>query len=495
MVSAVHDDEAVFSNAVPILAQRESQRTSTPGAEATAKPYTMDIDSLQEAMKSHEQLWQSRDQRVKVLSNLSNPWPTVAPTHRPVPRDLPEADDAPIPHAVFRARLAAIPIGNDKKARSVLSAQLLRCQVPKDILRVVAYALVASPATRDYLFQVYDPVMRALFRCRNNVDDQTVLNTLSAIYSRYESFGIPISPQFLMLGLKFAARARSLRMMKKYLKALRASEFGMNSHVFRSVIAKCSIGHRGLGEIRNGRWLRSELQQVCTGFDDCRYLPPEQQYHLATFLEREEWQYLHGWIAILARCKDSQTIWHEWQLWKRHPARLHPKNLASTTSRVKTTKSRGEYWFIEQMAYSGGIKEAWLILADSGHEVATINPRIMGHMLEGVQHCTIFDPIPTAGGQRVAHPTVRRELLRKYDTDLLRVETAFGVRWVPSGEPPDDAQGSHVLVEDQEAALERLGANDWKLEEDFGYPYETSPMAKLEERGLHDAAETTPVDM
>ena len=263
----------------------------------------------------------------------------------------------------------------------------------------------------------------------------------------------------------------------------------MTSHLFRSIIAKFSIGHRGLGEIRNGRWLRSELQQVCTGFDDCRHLPPEQQYHLGAFLDRSQWQYLHGWIAVLARCKEIDAVWHEWELWKLHPARLHPKNLQSMHKLI-TTKIRGDYWFVEQMTASGGIKEAWAIVADSGIVFSTLSGRIKRKMLEGIEYCTILDP---TSDHPIAHPSIRHELLRKYDADLLRIESALGVRWVPSGDPDDDAQGYHALFKDQEEVLEELSKEDWKLETDYGYPL-ASPMAKLEDVKLHDAAETTPAD-
>ncbi|KAK4544692.1 hypothetical protein LTR36_003941 [Oleoguttula mirabilis] len=369
-------------------------------------------------------------------------------------------------------------------ARQVLRAQLLRCETPKDIRRVVATALVHGRATRQHIAALHEPLMRALYRCRNNVDDQAILDTLSGIHSRFKIYDVRFDPQFLMLALKFAARTRSLKGMKKYLKALRQTGLKMTSNVFRAIIAKFSIGHRGLGEIRNGRWNRSELLQVLTGFDDAKHLPPEQQYHLGCYLDRSDWQYLHGWVAVLARCKDADAVWHEWQLWKKSEARMKPKNLASM-HKLMTTKLRGDYWFIEQMTFSGGLKEAWRILEESGIKFTSIRKeRIKTRLLEGVEYCTIWSD------------DIRNELIRKYDADLLQIEIALGVRWVPSGEPDDDAQGYHALVEDQEQVLERLGADDWKFEEeDFGYPYEaSSPIVPLQERSLHDAVETTPVE-
>ncbi|KAK5136707.1 hypothetical protein LTR08_002360 [Meristemomyces frigidus] len=496
---AVDGDGAVLSSAVPVLAKDEGHGSNAgatahfPGVEGPPKRRRVDtqVDGLQEALKSFEELWQQKEQRLKVLRTLSNPLPKI-PEHKPhisksnlLATGLPEANAAPIPHVAFRAKLIAAT--NGKMVRQVLRAQLLRCETPTDIQRVVACALVQSRATGQHIAALHEPLLRALYRCRNNVDDQAVLDTLSGIQSRFKMYDVPFGDQFLMLGLKFAARARNLRKMKKYLKALRSSGMRMTSNVFRSIIAKFSIGHRGLGEIRNGRWLRSELQQVCTGFDDCAHLPTEQQYHLGCYLDRGDWQYLHGWIAVLARCKDSEAVWREWELWKQNDARVKPKNLASMHN-LMTTKLRGDYWFVEQMACSGGIEKAWRILAETELQFTTLKDRIKLKLLEEVQYCTIFESV---NGRRVIHQDVRDELLRKYDADVLRMETALGVRWVPSGEGEDDALGCHVLVEDQEVVFQRLGADDWKFEDDFGYPYESSPMAKLEERGLHDAAETT----
>jgi len=449
------------------------------------KPWKVDTehDGLRETLKDFEQMWQqSKEKRIQVLRTLSNPWPE-APPHRQykkkesVPSELPEPDLAPISHETFRQRL--LEATSDKKARQVLRAQLLRCENPKDIRRVVATALVQGKATRQHISALHEPIMRALYRCRHQVDDHAIFDCLSGIYSRFRIYGVPFDPQFLMLGLKFAARTRSLKGMKKYLKALRERGLKMTSNVFRAIIAKFSIGHRGLGEIRNGRWRRSELLQVCIGFEDCKHLPPHQQYHLETFLDRSDWQYLHGWIAVLARCKHSDAVWAEWLLWKQSEARTQPKRLASTHN-LSTTKLRGDYWFLEQMTFSGGLVQAWAILAETGLNFKGLSDRIKFRLLEDLEHCT------------VPYRFIRDDLLRKYDIDLAKIERAFGVRWVSisvgnSGDE-DGAEGYHELVEDQEEVMERLGADDWKLEEDYGYPYD-EPIVPLRERGLHDAVE------
>ena len=81
-------------------------------------------------------------------------------------------------------------------------------------------------------------------------------------------------------------------------------------------------------------------------------------------------------------------------------------------------------------------------------------------------------------------------MLKKYDTDLLKIEKAFGVRWVPST-ANSDGDGSHVLFEDQEGALERLASGKFNSELEYGYPYGDEDVIVLErdERALHDAEE------
>lgn len=490
------DDGVVLGNGTIPGGNTEKQEHVASGGghdvavDVAPKPWAIDTQlvDLRAALQGLEELWQQKDHRVQVLRTLSNPWPKVR--HHRVhnekklsaasKHELPEANAAPIPHETFRTNL--MKATSDKIARQILRAQLLRCEKPVDIRRVIATALVQSRHTRAHISVLHEPIMRALYRCRNHADDQAILDTLSGIHSRFKFYDVPFDPQFLMLGLKFAARTRSLKGMKKYLKALRQSGKKMTSNVFRAIIAKFSIGHRGLGEIRNGRWRRDELLQVLNGFEDSKHLPLSQQYHLGCYLDRSDWQYLHGWIAVLARCKDAEAVWHEWRLWKKSEARMKPKNLASM-HKLMTTKLRGDYWFIEQMTYSGGLKEAWRMLEDAGIKFSTLKDRIKTKLLEGVEFCTVWSD------------DIRDELIRKYDADLGMIESALGVRWISADDGIEDgAEGYHALVEDQDEVLERLGADDWKLEDDYGFPYENSPIVPQQERSLHDAAETTPVE-
>ncbi len=153
--------------------------------------------------------------------------------------------------------------------------------------------------------------------------------------------------------------------------------------------------------------------------------------------------------------------------------------MASMTPSI-TTKTRGDYWFLEQMTYSGGLKWAWKLVEETETNVGLLKNRIIFALLEGVEHC------PRSVWQTQGE-TIRRLLLRKYDVELTKIERAFSVAWV-STDLDDEAEGYHVLLENQETVvMERLSHEDFKLEEDFGYPYESVVPSK--ERDLHDAVE------
>lgn len=446
------------------------------------------VDDLREAMLSFDALWKRRDLRIEVLRNLSNPWPDIPKTNThnsnwvsksQAPLRLPEADAAPIPHAVFRRRMKDA-IG-DKEIRKILRLQLLRCEWPKEIFRIVAVAM-QNPKTALNLSLLAEPLMRALYRCRNNVSDPEVLRTLNVILSRYALANLSLSPLLLQMGLKFAARARSLGSMKRYLRLFREAGLEMSSNVFRAIIAKFSIGHRGLGEIRNGRWRREQLLQVLNGFPTD--LSP-QPYHLGSFLVREDWQYLHGWIAILGRCKDTAGVWREWELWKQSPARMKPRRLGGM-SKAMTTRRRGDAWFVEQMAYTDNLEICWRMFGETGLLFSFLKTRVRMKMLDGVEY---------AGS--AWSEDVRNALLEKYDIELRKIEEALGAKWTPydgqstheiTGDGENVSLGQHILTRPQEETLERLGAPDFRLEEDFGFPYGEGGLG-LEERKLNEAEE------
>jgi hypothetical protein len=279
----------------------------------------------------------------------------------------------------------------------------------------------------------------------------------------------------------------------------------MSSNMFRSIIAKCSIGHRGLGEIRNGRWKRGELLQVLMGFEGDEDSRPK--CHLGSFLDRDDWQFLHGWVAILARCKESEVVWREWEYWKVSPSRRRARALerpiAVTESEPVTSRSRGDYWFLEQVALSGDLEGAWKVLRETEIVFSSVKRKIRDKMLEGPEFVTVWDQ------------GVRRALVEKWDRDLSAIEKALGVKWESKHhcvetEPvkmqavnitadeivgqDSDAEGHHELFMDQEEALDKLGEAGWRLAEEYGFPYEDDEGVIVPdgERELHEAIEVVP---
>lgn len=451
---------------------------------AKAQLYQATEEELDEGMSHVAELYKNRDARLSTLRQLSNPFPEPPSGRQRVIRGCPslyqQYPDCLMPLPKFRAAIQEAIKGRGwKVVRSTLRVQLLRCEWPNDILRVVAVAMQHDQVGHQ-LACLYEPIMRALYQCRSNVTDPVVLKTLNIVIERFRMADLHIEPNLVFMALKFAARARSLPKMKKYLKLVRESGLKMTSNVYRSIIAKFSIGHRGLGEIRNGRWRRSELRQVLLGFDDTKDLPPEKQYHLGSFLVRDDWQSLHGWVAVLARCKESEEVWKEWLHWKKSAAFHKPSTLVIRDPRDNTpdviapftNKMRGLCWFLEQITYAGDIAKAWQILEESGIEFRKLKRRIADKLLEAVEHAPRWNE------------DIRIALLEKYGRDLDKIEKALGVRWVAGAE---DGDGHHELFMDQEEALDKLGEEGWVLDDDYGYPWDTSPLVPEREKSLHNA--------
>lgn len=440
---------------------------------------------------SFSALSRNRDIRLAVLRSLRNPCPP-RPTGRQIkaPR-LPPPTSTTIPHNVFRQNLRSA-IGT-KAIRAVLRLQLLQSSTPRAILQVVAAAFTTSTYTANALAALEEPIIRALFRCRDTASDPEILRTLNAILWRFEqSHCVVVDPQLRYMALKFAARARCLKSMKHHLRALRREGIGMTSTFFRAVIAKTSIGHRGLGEIRNGRWKRGELVQVLMGFEGDDELPA---CHLGSFMERDDWQFLHGWVAVLARCKEREEVWKEWELWKVSPRRLRARALVRPSdSEVKllTSRSRGDHWFLEQVAMSGNLEGAWKVLYETDIVFSSIKMRVRDKMLETPEFVTVWDE------------GVRAAMVQKWDRDLGAIEKALGVKWVGKNQDVEravdgivgtdsDAEGHHELFMDQEEALDKLGEEGWKLAEEYGFPYEEDDViVPHRERELHEAVELVP---
>lgn len=332
--------------------------------------------------------------------------------------------------------------------RAVLRKQLSACLTSRDMLRIVAIAMQKRERAVE-LAQLHQQLMSALYQIRENTPDPKVLSTISIIITRFRKAGLPVHYDLLGMGLKFAARSRELPAMKRYLREFQERGLPLKVALFRGVIAKFSIGARGLGEIRNGKWKRSDLLQVLLGFPDT---PAEEAHHLGVFLDRNSWEYLHGWVAVLARCKAKEEVWKEWEIWRGSAERKEARPLLGPASgRGYTTRTRGDQWFVEQLLHADDPKRAWEVLKVSELPFALLRPAVKSTLLDYTEYATVWDD------------EVREALKAKYVADLERIEQILGVEWVLSGE-----DGYHVLKSNPEDVLERLA--DPELLSAHGFP-------------------------
>ena len=354
-------------------------------------------------------------------------------------------------HDQFRRTMANVRASNGgpKPIRRIIREQLLRCSWPREILRVIATAMQRKETARE-LAVMYPSLTRAAYRCRSNATDAQILAMLNTVIARFKKMNLPIRPEFYNVGIKFAARARSLPAMRQYLRDYRDNDIRLTSTQFRTIIAKCSVGARGLGEIRNGRWRRSELLQILLGFDDAS---EDKPYHLETFMRRDDWQYLHGWLTVLSRCRATDRLWMEWESWLKNPARTDPKALRSQSTNV-TTRVRGDYWFIEQMARAGDIKAAWTMLQFSGLDFHHLRTMVQMLLLGEAEHATVWND------------AMSTSMIEKYDKELTKIEKAFGAHWVPT---TDGVEGRHEWPSDENQIMERLSECDTLTRSGPGY--------------------------
>lgn len=347
-----------------------------------------------------------------------------------------------------------------KVHRLIVREQLLRCQTPRQILRVLAVALQRKESANE-LPRMDAAIVRALYRSRIKATDHEVLGVINIIVLRFIRDGLSITPYLLAIGIKFAARSRSLPGMKRYLKLYREMGRHMTKNLFRAIIAKFSIGNNGFGEIRNGRWNRQDLLQVLLGFEDAS---PGDQHHLGLFLDRSEWTTLIAWITVLARCKASDVVWEEWLLWKQNPARWYPKMLKVYEAATSLGVNKGDHGFIEAMADSGDIRRAWLILEDSKIPYNACKQSLRYKLVRKVQFAASWDE------------QMSIDLLNIYAAELTKMETALGVEWVSLG----DDQGYHRPVDHLYESLRNLSAPNFKLERDpYGYPYDKDAAGRV----------------
>lgn len=338
-----------------------------------------------------------------------------------------------------------------KLHRRILTEQFLRCETPRQILRVLAVALQRKESTQD-LANLDLCLVRAFYRAREKATDAKILEAINVVVTRFRHENLRITPYMLAIGIRFAARSRSLPGMKRYLKLYRELGFRMSRNTFRAIIAKFSVGNKGYGEIRNGRWSRRDLLQVLLGFEDTT---PANQHHLGLFLDRSEWTQLIAWIVVLGRCKASDEVYKEWLLWQDNPIRLKPRG---NQSEGVSAKARNDYCFIEAMANAGDTHRAWLMLRESGLPFQYCRKHLRHQLLRDIQHATLWDE------------QIPLDMLEYYTSEITKIENALGVEWISLG----DDQGYHKPTDSMKQSLEVLSSPFFKLDPNFGYPYDAS---------------------
>jgi len=233
--------------------------------------------------------------------------------------------------------------------------------------------------------------------------------------------------------------------MQRYLWEFRANNIEMTSKVFRATIGKFSIGCNGFGELRNGRWRRKDLMTVLMGFPHTPSGEPrgqETDHHMGSFLIRDDWQFYHGWIQILAYCRATAELWKEWEWWKDSDERRSTVLINSDRYAKSTKKARGDSWFIRYTLIAGDPESAWRILLESGLSFWELRKDIRSALLDKL------DCAPVFGG------SLSVILMDKCVHDLEVLERKLGVRWLRNGE----GRGWHVIETDLEEALERLSS-------------------------------------
>jgi len=327
------------------------------------------------------------------------------------------------------------------------------------------------PGTAKQLANSHQAIARSIYRSRNNATDERALATITIIVLSLKRANLPVHHELLNLGAKFSARARSLGGMKRFLRELKTNETGMTKGNFRAIIAKFSVGKRGLGEIRNRRWLRRDLLQVLLGFDDP---DTERPYHLETFMDRDNWLYLHAWITVLSRCKAVDQLHKEWDLWLDNPSRTSSKQLFTTGKNV-SSRVRGDYWFIEQMCYAGDIAKAWQILCFTEIPFNDLRPAVQSMLLSEPQHATFWNA------------DIQKAMMRKYEEEMCSIEAAIGATWVNTG---PDGQGHHLVPENLDnEAMEKLSDPEFLSMTPPGFPWESDPLVLQAQKELNEAEE------
>jgi len=326
-----------------------------------------------------------------------------------------------------------------KQVRSLIRRHLNGCRTVKDIQRVVAVA-AQRRVTAEGIFDCWHTLCRAFYRARERTSDARIASAMIGLIAYFHILKRIIVPvDVATVAIKFAARSRSLTMTRRLLWEFKSQGWAMNHKLFRSIIAKCSIGRRGFGEVRNGCWKKSDLNIVLLGplHDEAKKEP----HHLETFLKRNDWQYLHGWIVILSRCRAKEQLWKEWQIWRDSSARRNGDWLTAVRYNPNsglTFRRRGDNWFVRHLLLAGDPKRAWEAFGESGMDFFDLSVQVRSVLLENLEFRTSWNA------------RMEKELLKKYEEDLDALERRLGVKWV-SGNP-----GYHVLDVNFQQRLEEL---------------------------------------
>lgn len=421
--------------------------TSSCSAELSASNTYEEYKAAQRDFQQYVKLRQLRIDLFKRLapSRLAN----AAPARLETGKTLSESTEGPISLADFRQKLCNAKPGDAKAFRALLSKQMQDCTTPQDMLHVLVIAMTdLRPQVGLALSRLESTTKEAWYRCRDKTSDPHVLRTIMQFIRRFEMAGLPVHPSHRVLAVKFAARCRDLNLMHRCLRKYKDNVGHMSTHSFRSVVAKCSIGRRGLGAIRNGSWEPDQLRQVLVGFDCERHLPEHERCHLRTFLERQEWQYLHGFVSALGIVKANDLLQEEWELFKQNPFRTRPRKLKGTPDPFWTSKTRGELLFVEFMQMAGDHERAWQIFRECDLSFDKLKPWVLHNLIKDAH---------LAGHTA---PRLQKHLI-----------TTYGDRQLSSGEllkslcilDSVDSDGHAVFSKDNAAAIHEIleGTMSW----------------------------------
>ncbi|KAF2673035.1 hypothetical protein BT63DRAFT_451065 [Microthyrium microscopicum] len=339
-----------------------------------------------------------------------------------------------------------------KIMKRTLANQLDRCMTTVDIFRVVAAALT-NPMSTALLAKSSERLCRAFFRSRHTASDATIAAKLHVIIKRLDREGMPIQPHLFSHGLRFAIRSRNVSAVYRFLREYRDRNLPISHKTFRAVIAKCSIGRRGWGEIRNGRWSRADLLKVLLGFPDD---VPGHECHLGAFINRDDWQFVTAWSQILSRCGAFDQLWYEWLLWRDSDLRRSNSILEQLGNKpltgYKDWKTRGDRWFTQMFLDAGQVQHAWQIINETGLDPFFLRTECLHRLLEH----------PEYASRSAWNEKLRKALLGKLGADLTAIESFMGIKWVQR-----DGIAFHAPAKDFSAAFEDL--SDPKFFESFGF--------------------------